>query len=449
MSKLGIIADDLTGATTVGVLLARSNISVAAYFDSDNLSKDKEQEAFILTTDSRAIKKEEAKARVKEAVISLKENGVTYLSKRIDTTLRGNIGAEVEAMLELMDEDTIGIMVPAMPQSKRILVGGYSIIDSVPLSQTPVAKDVRTPVEESHCPTLIKKQTDYPVETISLNTILAGKESLKKSLRTARNNGAKIIIADAVSLEHIDLIAQVISGLKWNVLMIDPGPFTERMAYYNGFKKKAEALDKEIASAEQGNGTVLAVAGSASSVTKEQINHLSRQENIIQIPVIAKDLICCNEVSAKEIKRVINLAVNHLKKASPQALIIETSVTNERVDLKAVEKRNGLQPGESADNINKALGEITKGILLQTSKINGIYMTGGDTMVHILKTLEAVGIKLLDYVIPQADLGVVIGGYSDGLVVVGKGGLTGSIQTAADIVERIIKEASVRNLIEN
>ncbi|MCT1903195.1 four-carbon acid sugar kinase family protein [Oceanobacillus sojae] len=449
MSKLGIIADDLTGATTVGVLLARSNIPVAAYFDSDNLSKDKEQEAFILTTDSRAIKKEDAKARVKEAVISLKENGVTYLSKRIDTTLRGNIGAEVEAMLELMDEDTIGMMVPAMPQSKRILVGGYSIIDSVPLSQTPVAKDVRTPVEESHCPTLIKKQTDYPVETISLNTILAGKESLKKSLRTARNNGAKIIIADAVSLEHIDLIAQVISGLKWNVLMIDPGPFTERMAYYNGFKKEVEALDKEIASAEQGNGTVLAVAGSASPVTKEQIHHLSRQENVIQIPVIAKDLICCDEVSSKEIKRVIDLAVNHLKKASPQALIIETSVTNERVDLKAVEKRNGLQPGESADNINKALGEITKGILLQTSKIKGIYMTGGDTMVHILKTLEAVGIKLLDYVIPQADLGVIIGGYSDGLVVVGKGGLTGSIQTAADIVERIMKEASVRTLIEN
>lgn len=449
MSKLGIIADDLTGATTVGVLLARSNIPVAAYFDSDNLSKDKEQEAFILTTDSRAIKKEDAKARVKEAVISLKENGVTYLSKRIDTTLRGNIGAEVEAMLELMDEDTIGMMVPAMPQSKRILVGGYSIIDSVPLSQTPVAKDVRTPVEESHCPTLIKKQTDYPVETISLNTILAGKESLKKSLRTARNNGAKIIIADAVSLEHIDLIAQVISGLKWNVLMIDPGPFTERMAYYNGFKKEVEALDKEIASAEQGNGTVLAVAGSASPVTKEQIHHLSRQENVIQIPVTAKDLICCDEVSSKEIKRVIDLAVNHLKKTSPQALIIETSVTNERVDLKAVEKRNGLQPGESADNINKALGEITKGILLQTSKIKGIYMTGGDTMVHILKTLEAVGIKLLDYVIPQADLGVIIGGYSDGLVVVGKGGLTGSIQTAADIVERIMKEARVRTLIEN
>ncbi|WP_080874075.1 four-carbon acid sugar kinase family protein [Oceanobacillus timonensis] len=449
MSKLGIVADDLTGATTAGVLLARSNIPVAAYFDSDNLSKDKEQEAFILTTDSRSIKKEEAKARVQQAVIQLKENGATYLAKRIDTTLRGNIGAEVEAMLEMMDDDAIGIMVPAMPQSKRILVGGYSIIDNIPLSQTPVAKDVRTPVEESHCPTLIKNQTDYPVETISLNTILAGKASLEKRLQKVRESGAKIVIADAVSLEHIDVIAQVVSGLKWNVLMIDPGPFTERMAYYNGFTMKEEALNTSAVSTEQQKGTVLAVAGSASSVTKEQIHHLAKQENVIQIPVAAKDLVCSNETSSKEIRRVIDVAVNHLKDTSPQALIIETSVTNERVDLKAEERRNGLSLGDAADNINKALGEITKGILLQTSKVKGIYMTGGDTMVHILKTLEAVGIKLLDYVIPQADLGIVIGGHSDGLVVVGKGGLTGSVQTAADIVERICKEASVRELIEN
>ncbi|WP_040981963.1 four-carbon acid sugar kinase family protein [Oceanobacillus jeddahense] len=449
MSKLGIVADDLTGATTVGVLLARSNIPVAAYFDSDNLSKDTGQEAFILTTDSRAVKKEDAKARVKQAVMRLKENNATYLAKRIDTTLRGNIGAEVEAMLEMMNEDAIGIMVPAMPQSKRILVGGYSIIDSIPLSQTPVAKDVRTPVEESHCPTLIKKQTDYPIETISLNAILAGEAAVQRSFIKARDNGAKIIIADAVSLEHIDLIAQVVSNLKWNVLTIDPGPFTERMAHYNGFRTEGEVLDKEEVSASHMDGTVLAVAGSASSVTKEQINYLSKQENVIQIPVIVKDLICSNKAASKEIKRVIESAVNYLKADSPQALIIETSVTNERIDLKAEERGNGLQSGEAANNINKALGEITKGILMQTSKVKGIYMTGGDTMVHVLKTLKAVGIKLLDYVIPQADLGVVIGGYSDGLVVVGKGGLTGSKQTAVDIIERIAKEAGNRDLIES
>lgn len=34
---------------------------------------------------------------------------------------------------------------------------------------------------------------------------------------------------------------------------------------------------------------------------------------------------------------------------------------------------------------------------------------GGDTMVHVLKALGAKGIELVDYVIPQADLGRIIG----------------------------------------
>lgn len=66
---------------------------------------------------------------------------------------------------------------------------------------------------------------------------------------------------------------------------------------------------------------------------------------------------------------------------------------------------------------------------------------GGDTMVHVLKALGAKGIELVDYVIPQADLGRIIGGGQDGLVVVGKGGLTGKDDTAELIVKRIFAES--------
>ena len=74
--------------------------------------------------------------------------GVKYFSKRIDTTLRGGVGVEIDAMLDQLNEDTIAVVVPAMPQSRRILVGGYSVIDGVALINTPVAQDVRTPVKK-------------------------------------------------------------------------------------------------------------------------------------------------------------------------------------------------------------------------------------------------------------------------------------------------------------
>ena len=50
-------------------------------------------------------------------------------------------------------------------------------------------------------------------------------------------------------------------------------------------------------------------------------------------------------------------------------------------------------------------------------------------------------IEVMDYVIPQTDVGRLVGKY-DGLPVVGKGGLTGNDNTACDIVERLFKESA-------
>ncbi|CAK9883927.1 MAG: PTS system glucitol/sorbitol-specific EIIB component [Candidatus Erwinia impunctatus] len=158
--KLGIVADDLTGATTVGVLLARSGLRTAAFFDTASFSRnDVDYPAMVISSDSRPLPKAEAQQRVSVAVEQLKARGVHYFTKRIDTTLRGGIGYEIDAMLALLPQETTAVVVPAMPQSRRILVGGYSVIDSVALSYTDVARDVRTPVTESWVPKLLADQT--------------------------------------------------------------------------------------------------------------------------------------------------------------------------------------------------------------------------------------------------------------------------------------------------
>ena len=54
---------------------------------------------------------------------------MTVSYTHLDTTLRGGIGFEIDAMLEQLPLETVAVVVPAMPQSRRILVGGYSVID--------------------------------------------------------------------------------------------------------------------------------------------------------------------------------------------------------------------------------------------------------------------------------------------------------------------------------
>ncbi|MFP3846754.1 four-carbon acid sugar kinase family protein [Priestia filamentosa] len=442
MGKIGIVADDLTGATTVGVLLAKSGISTAAFFDERSLEERTDYQAMVLSSDSRHLKKEEAQKRVKLAVRSLKNYGAIYFSKRIDTTMRGGIGFEVDAMLEELDSDTIAIMVPTMPQSNRILVGGYSLIDGVALSKTPVANDVRTPVTETHVPSLMAQQTKQKIGTIPLGDVLLGKEQLKQTLIEKRENKARVIIIDAVTLEDVETIAEAVTELEWNVLAIDPGPFSERLAILKGYGSDNEQIIDNYTIEQEIKGTVLAVAGSASPITKTQLKALSLESGTHQISVDAELLIDKKNQAFLEIHQSTNKAIAALESQTSRVILLESALNGNVLNLQEKEAYYRLQPGDAARNINTGLGEIVKNLLNNgIGDIKGIYLTGGDTMVSVLRLLGAKGIELIDYVIPQADVGRIIGGKYDGLIVVGKGGLTGKENTAISIIRRIFEES--------
>lgn len=442
MAKLGIIADDLTGATTVGVLLARSGISTAAFFDTKGLENDKNLEAIVLSSDSRALNKALAVEKVKESLDILKSQNVIYFSKRIDTTMRGGIGFEVDAMLEELDNDTIAIMVPAMPQSNRIVVGGYSIINGVALSKTGVANDVRTPVNESYIKSLYEKQTQRKIGQVHLKSILEGKESIKKDLINERKNGSTIIIVDAITMDDVDLIAQAILELEWNVLAIDPGPFTESLAVLRGLGAKKERIKKEgKVDISRENGKIIAAIGSATSITKKQIDMLSSKEYSISVSINPLSLINEKEAEQEIYTKSIEM-IEKFKNENKKVLIAETSVTTSVLNLKEVEFKYNLKEGEAAEKINIGLGKTIRKVIeniRNDNEIKGLYMTGGDTMVTILRSIGAKGIRLLDYVIPQTDLGTIIGGPYQGIAIVGKGGLTGNECTAIEAVEMLYR----------
>lgn len=80
-------------------------------------------------------------------------------------------------------------------------------------------------------------------------------------------------------------------------------------------------------------------------------------------------------------------------------------MTGRLLNLQEEEQRFGLAHGEAAQNINHGLGSIVREVLnCASGEIKGLYMTGGDTMVNVLKELGATGIEMIDYVIPQTDM---------------------------------------------
>lgn len=446
MPLIGAVADDLTGATTTGVLLARSKARTAVFFNEEAAEKTEEideLDAILISSNSRPLPANEAYDKVKSATIALKRMGVEYFSKRIDTTLRGGVGVEIDAMLDQMKEGTVAVVVPAMPQSRRILVGGYSVIDGVALINTPVAQDVRTPVKENYIPRLLEGQTRRKVGLVTLDKVLAGEEVIEEALAEQKKAGCEVIVVDGITLEDVENIAKACISLRWDVVAVDPGPFTSKLAFY---RELISAEEPNIPpQADEAGKTVLIAAGSATPVTKKQMEILCQDPRHVRVSVEPLPLIEGGDVALDEVFKAVNKAAELLESDNqPRAILFETALHGELLNLDEEDNKRHYAGGMSANRINAGLGMIISQLLEKVGKekVAGLYTTGGDTMVNVCYQLGVECIEVMDYVIPQTDVGRLVGSKYSGLPVVGKGGLTGNDNTACDIVSRLFRESA-------
>ena len=448
MPVIGAVADDLTGATTVGVLLSRSGIKTAAIFSDSGLDQNgrlSQYDGLIVSTDSRSLSKDQAYAEVQKATRGLKALGIQQFSKRTDTTLRGGIGTEIDAMLDELGAEYVAIMVPSMPKSRRIMVGGFSLIEGVPLIKTQVFNDVKTPVRENYIPRLISEQSIRQVGLVTIDSVMSGQATLQAALAESRAAGNQIILVDAVSEEDVEAIAAALMALEWKVLSVDPGALTEKLALHqcdvhemaqDSWQKEVQQLTKSAP-----NKMVIIAAGSATEVTKKQMENLCADKRNLRVHLNAIDLILNTDEAIRDALDVLVETIRKHPKA--KSIIIETALKGRRLDLNKTDNKYNLALGECSKRINVALGEIVGQLInrIGKEKVAGLYMTGGDTMVNVCSRLHVQSIELIDYVIPQTDIGRFIDGEYKGMPFICKGGMTGNDNIVSEIVERLFYES--------
>lgn len=164
----------------------------------------------------------------------------------------------------------------------------------------------------------------------------------------------------------------------------------------------------------------------------------------MRIPVEPIPLIEGGEWAIAEADRAVERAVELLQSDSqPRAILFETALHGALLNLDEEDNKRHYAGGMSANRINAGLGSIISKVLetVGREKIAGLYTTGGDTMVNVCYQLGVECLEVMDYVIPQTDVGRLVGSYG-GLPVIGKGGLTGNDNTACEIVSRLFGEAA-------
>ncbi|ASG29429.1 hypothetical protein HMPREF3051_05970 [Fusobacterium sp. HMSC064B11] len=413
MQKYIVIADDLTGSNATCSLFKKIGLRAASIL---KLQGDINYDVDVISysTASRGLDKEEAYKKVSEAIKILKNKDVLVYNKRIDSTLRGNIGTEINAMLDNLEDDRIAVVIPSYPDSGRIVVNKTMLVNGVLLENSDAGKDPKTPIKTSCVESLIQKGIKYSSTYFTLSDIEQPIEEIVKKIQEAIKK-SRVLVFDAVNNEDIIKISKAIIHSDINIITVDPGPFT---LYYSKELQKKNHLEKKI----------LMVIGSVTATTKKQIEYILQEEDIFLVKMKVEDFFE-KETCLKEIERVIA----YIKKgiASYDLFLVTTSPIGD-------EKKADLQ--KLAENLNTTVEEISKiiantltetvvKILKETEKFEGVYSSGGDITIALLEKLKAIGVEIREEVIPLAAYGRLIGGDFPNLKLVSKGGMVGDEKT--------------------
>lgn len=416
MPQCVVIADDLTGANATGVLIKKLNYSTYTVMNTERLelSKLSESDCIVYPTDSRAVDPMIAYNRVYNVAKLLMGDNVLVYSKRIDSTVRGNLGSETDAMLDALDNQAIAMVVPCFPEAKRILVGGYLLVNTIPLHKTEAATDPKTPVKTSVVQKLFQEQSKYPVASLYINDLMQGKEHLAKKIKEFQQDGIRIIIFDSISQEDMDLVADGIIESDVNFVAVDPGSFTATITRKLIVPKNKKSKYK-----------ILATVGSVNPVAKTQMDELFLAQKVWNVFVNTRELVENEDRRNREIFRVINEIVNHCDSYEICTVIGDGIMPENRLDFSIYAKKFQCSTDDVSNLINDSLAEITYQILNKNTAFQGLYTSGGDITVAVSKKFRTAGIRLLDEVVPLAAYGEFIAGEFDGFKIITKGGMAG------------------------
>lgn len=162
MTKLLIIADDFTGALDTGVQFAARGAATCVVTDLTFDFTQTEAEVLVLDAETRHLNAEEAYGVVYQVVQAALKAGCQYIYKKTDSCLRGNVGAELTAVLDAAGMDTMPFL-PAFPKMNRVTKNGIHYIDGVPVTDSVFGKDPFEPVRQSSVAELIGWQSSAPV----------------------------------------------------------------------------------------------------------------------------------------------------------------------------------------------------------------------------------------------------------------------------------------------
>lgn len=386
MILLLIIADDFTGALDTGVQFAACGIPTRVVVDPEIDFASIHAKVLVVDTETRHLPAGQAYEIVSKLTRRACAAGVSFIYKKTDSALRGNIGAELAAVLKASGRKQLPFL-PAFPQMNRLTQNGVHYIDGAPVTESPFGKDPFEPVRHSAVASLIASQTDLPAKSYpALND------------HESAPDEASILIFDAASVEDLARTGRQLAHR--NLLAVSAGcagfgaVLPELLGIEKGEPAKLPRLDSRL----------LIVCGSVNPITVAQMDW-AQKAGFARLRLTPEQKLTPGYWQTGEGQKQLAL-IDEMLAANPYC-IIETNDEGGNQLTADYAARLGIDLETLRQRISGSLGNLVGGIFA-SPHLGTLLMTGGDTL---LQCMNCVGVSQLEPIC-EMEKGVVLASFT-------------------------------------
>jgi 3-dehydrotetronate 4-kinase len=383
---LGCIADDLTGATDLAVMLSDQGMPTVLRIGPVGTDSAPPPDvpadvpAVVVALKSRTAPVEQAVEQSLAAARWLLHAGADQLffkyCSTFDSTDAGNIGPVAEALLDACGE-AMTVVCPAFPANRRTIYRGHLFVGDVLLSESSMRDHPLTPMRDANLLRVLGRQcrADSRIGLVPLETVMRGPDAVRDALTVLRNQSHRFAVLDAVTDEHLVALGQACADLRLltggsGLAMGLPENFRQRgrLAAIRDLEPVRRPADKPAA---------VVLAGSCSAATRGQVEHAAGQWPLHRLDPLA--LAAGTQTPAN----VVAWAGSHMHN-SP----IVIASTAEPRDVEAAQQQLGRE--RAATLIEHAMADIAR--RLADAGAGTFIVAGGETSGAVV---EALGVTTL------------------------------------------------------
>lgn len=401
--RIGVVADDITGANDIGALLAKKGFAATVVsLENDPQPEDfLDADALIINTGSRLDAPAEAARKSGQAASLLRGCGCDMLYTKTCSVFRGNIGASFDAVQDVAGA-ACSMVVAGFPRNGRTTMAGIHYVNGVPVGESAFARDPVTPVRCSRLADIIGLQSHRPCAEFPWQWLEEDEAAQRERLARLKREAAYVIF-DVRHQEDLRAVARLIREER-NIC--GSSAVCEELPEAWG---QMEAPRVFGAGEPSGTG-ILIMAGSLTPQTAAQIDELMARKT----PCLTMDPTLLLEAASRvsQIEATADAAAR-LMLTGQDVLVFAARETE---GVRAASGRLGLSEVEAGRRISLAFEGIARTVRARTGARRYV-VAGGETSdavsrglgvrtMRIWQEIEA-GVPLMTAPVPGDELRLV------------------------------------------